>query len=136
MSLVEPEVVLFVDQVSMLTSSAQSPTELKASSHIPERPLLLKPGGGFEKYEIDGKCALDRRLGKGFCDLARLDAEYCEIGDCMCMSPEKGRALGVQEGVGDVCDRCVARWSALGRYRGFRIGHEIPACSKMSVSHQ
>jgi hypothetical protein len=69
-SLIEPEVVLFVDQVFMLKSSAPSPKGLKVSSHMPERPLLRKPGDGFEKCEIDGKCALGRRLRKGFCDLA------------------------------------------------------------------
>lgn len=87
MSLVEPEVVLLVDQVSILTSSAESPKE---SSQMPERPLPLNPGGGFAKCEIDGKCALERRLGIVFCGLAKAVAEGCVIGDSMFMSPGKG----------------------------------------------
>jgi hypothetical protein len=135
-SLVEPGVVLLVDQVSMLTSPAESPSELRLSSHIPTRLLFLEPGGGFAKCEMDGRCALERRSGNEFCDLANAEAGACDIGDCISTSPGKGRTLGVQEVGGDVCDRCVARSSALGRYRGLRIGHEIPACSRMSVLHQ
>ena len=114
-SLVEPDVVRFVDQVSMLTSSAQSLSELKVSSHTPGRPLPLKLGGGLERCKIDGKCALERRFGKGFCDLARLNAEGCEVGDCMRISPGKEQALGIQEVLGDVCESSVVRSSALGR---------------------
>jgi hypothetical protein len=86
MSLVEPEVVLLVDQVSMLMSSALSPSELKVSSHTP-RPLPLKPAGGLEKCEIDGRWALGFRLGSRLCDLAKVDFEACDSGDCILMSP-------------------------------------------------
>ena len=133
-SLVEPDVLL-VDHVSMLTSSAESTSELRLSSHMPGRPLFLKPGSGFANCEMGGRCALERRLGKGICDLAKADADACEIGDCILISPGKGRAFGVREFVGDICDRCVARSSALGRYKGFRMGHEMPACSRTSVSY-
>lgn len=132
MSLVEPDFLL-VDQVSMLTSSAGSTSELRLSSIMPGRPLCLKPESGFANCEIEGRCALERRLGNEFCDLAKSDAEACEIGDCMLISPGKVRAFGVQDFVGDVCDICVVRSSTLGRYRGFRMGHEMPACSKTSV---
>lgn len=135
-SLVEPDVVLFVDQVSMLTSSAQPPSELRVSPHVPRRLLFLKLGTGFENCDMDGKCALDRRFGKMLGGLSTLYIERCDIGDCICISPMKGRTLGAQDSVGDVCDRYVARSRPLGRYRGFRIGHEIPVCSKMSVIHQ
>ena len=83
MSPVDPEVVLFVDQVSMLMSSTLSPSELKVSSHPPERPLPLNPTGGFEKCEMDGRCALDFRVGSRLCDLANVDFEVCDSGDCI-----------------------------------------------------
>jgi hypothetical protein len=52
------------------------------------------------------------------------------------MSPPWDRGCGVHEVAGEVCDNIVVWSSALGRYKGLRIGHEIPACSRTSVHSQ
>jgi hypothetical protein len=82
-SLVEPELVLFVDHVSILMSSALSPSELNVSSQIPARPWPLKPTGGFVNCEMEGRCELGFRFGSGLCGLASVDLEAWDSGDCI-----------------------------------------------------
>ena len=134
MSLVDPDVVLFVDHVSILMSSP-SPRKFRESSQIPARQLPLEPAGGLEKLEIGGRCAFNRPFDSWLCGLAKADFDVCDNGDCMCISVARGRSFGVQEIVGDVRESSVSRSCVLGKYKGLRIGHEIPARSNMSATH-
>ena len=134
MSLVDPDVVLFVDHVSILISSP-SPSELKESSQVPARQLPLEPADGLAKLEIGGRCAFNRLLVSRFCGLAKADFEVCDNGDCICISVARERGFGVQEIMGDVRESTVSRSCVLGKYKGLHIGHEIPARSNMSATH-
>jgi hypothetical protein len=86
--------------------------------------------------EMEGRCELGFRFGSGLCALASVDLEAWDSGDCIRMSPPWHRGCGVHEVAGDVCDRSAVRSNAFGRYKGLRIGHEIPACSRTSAYSQ
>lgn len=128
----EGELIRFVDQLSMLVSSRVLSNELAMEvSHKLDRRLFL-PAGGFGNWAIGGGgSVLGLANGSGLQGLKKTDGDCCKMGDCMRGSAAKSRALVYG----------IAIWEAEGarapivdgRYSGLRIGHEMPACSKMSV---
>jgi hypothetical protein len=130
------DVVRWVEYESRLIVSRNEPNE---SSHMPVRPKPRAPGGGFGKYEKGGGCEFGLCSGSALRGLGKVDAVTCDSGDLIVVSSRAvGRGFANIEDASGIGEGVESLPCESGRYRGLRIGHEMPACSSMSenVSHK